>query len=53
MSSAQRRLLLYLLSFIFVIGAVVYFVKSDYLFIVIFIAIAILFGMRARKADSR
>ncbi|MBG9770627.1 antilisterial bacteriocin subtilosin biosynthesis protein AlbB [Bacillus vallismortis] len=53
MSSAQRRLLLYLLSFIFVIGAVVYFVKSDYLFTVIFIAIAILFGMRARKADSR
>ncbi|WP_121643504.1 antilisterial bacteriocin subtilosin biosynthesis protein AlbB [Bacillus vallismortis] len=53
MSSAQRRLLLYLLSFIFVIGAAIYFVKSDYLFTVIFIAIAILFGMRARKADSR
>ncbi|PJZ01521.1 antibiotic biosynthesis protein AlbB [Bacillus vallismortis] len=53
MSPTQRRLLLYLLSFIFVIGAVVYFVKSDYLFTMIFIAIAILFGMRARKADSR
>ncbi|MCY8697335.1 antilisterial bacteriocin subtilosin biosynthesis protein AlbB [Bacillus inaquosorum] len=53
MSPAQRRILLYILSFTFVIGAVVYFVKSDYLFTLIFIAIAILFGMRARKADSR
>ncbi|MCY8316447.1 antibiotic biosynthesis protein AlbB [Bacillus vallismortis] len=53
MSPTQRRLLLYLLSFIFVISAAVYFVKTDYLFTMIFIAIAILFGMRARKADSR
>ncbi|MGD1415276.1 antilisterial bacteriocin subtilosin biosynthesis protein AlbB [Bacillus stercoris] len=53
MSPAQRGILLYILSFIFVIGAVVYFVKSDYLFTLIFIAISILFGMRARKADSR
>ncbi|KUP36395.1 antibiotic biosynthesis protein AlbB [Bacillus halotolerans] len=53
MSPAQRKMLLYILSFIFVIGAVVYFVKSDYLFTLISIAIAIIFGMRARKADSR
>ncbi|MCY7918047.1 antilisterial bacteriocin subtilosin biosynthesis protein AlbB [Bacillus vallismortis] len=53
MSPVQRRFLLYLLSFIFVIGAVVYFVKTDYLFTMIFIAIAILFGMRVRKADSQ
>ncbi|MCO4852704.1 MULTISPECIES: antilisterial bacteriocin subtilosin biosynthesis protein AlbB [Bacillus] len=53
MSPVQRRILLYILSFIFIIGAVVYFIKNNYLFTMIFIAIAILFGMRARKADSR
>ncbi|ADP34248.1 bacteriocin biosynthesis protein AlbB [Bacillus atrophaeus] len=53
MSPTQRKWLLYILSFVFVIGAVVYFVKSDYLFTLISIVIAIIFGMRARKAESR